>query len=102
MKYLWEPQDITVGRFYVKHKALDERADIGYVTSTMHMIGFASSGFDGTKNLVSISVSDGMVGKPGSAEEICDILNQGEYSPAHHDLVCKVFMARRERNEGRS
>jgi hypothetical protein len=100
MRYLWEPEDITVGRFYVKHKALDPKTDIGYVSSTMHMIGFANGG--GANNLVSISVSDGMVGKPGTAEEICAMLNQGEYSPAHHDLVCKVFMARRERNEGRS
>jgi hypothetical protein len=99
MKYQWEPKDITVGRFYVKAAALEPNTGIGYVTSTMFMIGFANGG--GPDNLVSIAVSDGMVGKPANAEQICDTLNNGEYAPADHDLVVRVFEARRRRNEGR-
>lgn len=97
MKYLWEPQDITVGRFYVKARCLSDHCEIGYVNSTMHMIGYANA----TGNdLVSISVSDGMVGKVRTAAQFAADLNEGEYVPANHDLVVKVFEARRRRNEG--
>lgn len=101
MKYLWEPKDITVGRFYTKADAMEGKMDTGYAISTLHMIGYHAQSIKNEGNMCTISIADGMVGKPETASEIAADLNKYEYIPAHHDHVVEVFAARRSRNEGR-
>lgn len=101
MKYIWEPEDITVGRFYTKPDAMGEHVDASYARSALHMIGYHAEGIHDNGNMACISIADGMVGKPETAADIAADLNKYGYVPAHHDHVVWVFESRRERNEGR-
>lgn len=72
MKFVWEESDIKPGRVYSK-VGITEQWIIGYVP-----------GLDSKSNRVHISLSDGMVLPPQTAEALAADLTEGGYVPLEY------------------
>ena len=68
MKFIWEEQDIKVGRKY-------SRSDINEVWMIGYMAGKSSCGY------VSISMDDGLVTESNSKEGLASMLTEEKYIP---------------------
>lgn len=97
MKAVWEEGDIVVGRYF--YRGDSPNAEIGYLASVTHKIGFMAGG--PSKHYVSISVTDGMVTDPVSAAEFATRLNDGGYVPVSSDRLVQIIAHLRSQNEGR-
>ena len=71
MKFIWEKDDIKLGRKYSKQNC--DMIDIW-------IIGYIAS-MDNKTNYVSISLNDGMVCDPVSASDLADKLTVNGYIP---------------------
>lgn len=98
MKFIWEEDDITPGRYYYRNDG--PRADLGYLASVTHKIGFLA-GESSSACYVSVSVCDGMVTKPKTKAELAASLNEGAYVPLSSDRLVQIIGHLRAQNEGR-
>lgn len=102
----WEESDITVGRWYYRNcntasgeAAAITPANYPYFISTAHMIGYVN----GTgKDVVSISLADGLVTAYTTREKFAKQLTTGGYIPLLATLLTKLVEYHAHRVEGKS
>lgn len=81
MKHLWEPSDIIPGRIICRKPADEQHPDYSYMTSVAYKIGWRVDVPSSAGHYVLISLADGMVGEPYTAEQMAESINAGEYVP---------------------
>lgn len=81
MKHLWEASDIRPGRIICREPADASRPDYSYMTSTAHKIGWRVDMSCKEGHYVLVSLADGMVGEPRTAEQMAESINAGKYVP---------------------
>lgn len=91
MKFIWELPDIECGRFVCKDAARDEKEMNGHTAKWTFKLGYIGgmsrftppSPADPTgSGVVLISMTDGCIGKPMSAEDMVKHLNELGMMPA--------------------
>lgn len=87
MKYIWEVEDVKYGMMYHRGDAHEFCSDKGeYAMSCLHKICCVQTDRmdkDGDGNCVyfTTAMSDGLVFRLGTAEEVVASMNEGEYRP---------------------
>jgi hypothetical protein len=96
MKFTWESSDIIAGRIVCKPnpntaKKVLERSFTpdGWTAKWTHKIGYNPA--LGSKKYILISMTDGMISKPRTAEEMAAALNEDGMIPMPHAWLIKTL-----------
>lgn len=102
IKYIWEESDIQPGRYIIRESYPKGCTDIGGMASVTEKIGWMNKARSGEPKFTTISIMDGMVMGPMTAEDLLKSLNEDDhgYRPATNKELLDMMRYLKGQNEG--